>query len=397
MNYLENNSKAGRILLPDLVRAFALLGIVLVNVAYFSFPADITYHGGGLNSGLDQAAYFGVNALFLFKSYTLFSFMFGVGLAYQMFAAERHGTSFKPSFFRRMLGLLVLGILHVTLAFQGDILILYGILGVGLFFFRNTSQKILIRTGIVLVLAQVLIALLFSLALYLGEIYSPDDMKIMTIESQQNTARVITVHARGNFIEIAASRWLDWFGMIPYVVPLQAPGVFGFFLLGLAAVRAGVLSNATAPLWDKSRRLYLPVGLLLSAIGAYIYMISHNPLSSGALLGYAIILLAAPLSSLGYIGLLARWSEGSATTLKVFFARGGTASLTAYLLQSLILSLIFSGYGLGLFGKLGAFTCTAIALAVGLFSIVFASLWRARYKHGPMELLLRRWTYLGQR
>lgn len=397
MSYLEDNSRTGRILLPDLVRAFALLGIVMVNVAYFAFPSDVTYHAGGLDSGLDHAAYFGINALFLFKSYTLFSFMFGVGLAYQILSAEKRGVSFRTSFFRRLIGLVLLGILHVTLAFQGDILIFYGILGVGLFFFRNAQQKTLISTGIVLVIVQVLVALMFAISLYMGETYAPDEMQQIAAEIQQQSEFSFTVQTGGNFIAIAKFRWIDWLGMLQYVLPLQGPGVFGFFLLGLASVRAGVLADPTAPLWVKSRRLYLPVGLLLSIGGAYIYMKSQNPLSSGALFSYALILLAAPFSSLGYIGLIAKWSAGPVTIFKTFVARGGTASLTAYLLQSVVLSLIFSGYGLGYFGQLNALTCCALAFTVGLFSISFASLWRITFKRGPLEILLRYWTYMGQR
>lgn len=397
MSYLEDNSRSGRVILPDLVRAFALIGIALVNVAYFAFPGELTYHAGGLNSGLDNGAYFGVNALFLFKSYTLFSFMFGVGLAYQMFSAERRAVSFSAGYFRRMTGLIVLGILHVTLAFQGDILIFYGVLGVGLFFFRNTSQKTLVTTGAVLVVVQVLIALLFALSLYLGEVYSPDEMKAMAAEIQGNTDTALSVIANGSFADIAARRWADWLGMLKFVLPLQGPGVFAFFLFGLAAVRAGVLRDASAPLWARSRRVYLPVGLLISVAGATIYAVSEHPVSSGGLLSYALIVLAAPFSSLGYIGLIAKWSEQPTSAVKVFVARGGTASLTAYLMQSAILSLIFCGYGLGLYGKLGAFPCIALALVVGIFTISFTSLWRTRFQLGPMEMLLRRWTYLGQR
>ncbi len=396
MSYLEDNERSGRILLPDLVRAFALLGIVFVNVAYFAFPGEVTYHAGGLHTALDSAAYFGVNALFLFKSYTLFSFMFGVGLAYQMISAERRGAAFKPAYFRRMLSLVVLGILHVTLAFQGDILIFYGVLGALLYFFREASQKKLVITGIILVIVQVLVGLGFALSLYLGETYAPDQMIIMAADIQQNTETAFTVNAHGNFLDIAARRWVDWLGMLLFVFPLQGPGVFGFFLLGLAAVRAGVLSDASAPLWAKSRKFYLPTGVLLSMVGAVIYMLSVSPLSSTTLLAYAILVLAAPFSSMGYIGLIAKWSQGPMSKTKVFLARGGTASLTAYLLQSLILSLIFAGYGLGYFGQLSALACIALAFCVGVFTIAFASFWRTRFKQGPMELLLRRFTYLGR-
>jgi len=363
MGYLEDNERNGRILLPDLVRAFALLGIVLVNVAYFAFPGEITYHAGGLQTAFDSAAYFGVNALFLFKSYTLFSFMFGVGLAYQMMSADRRNTNFKTAYFRRMLALIVLGILHVTLAFQGDILIFYGILGALLYFFRNTSQRKLIYTGISLIGVQVLVGLGFALSLYLGETYAPDEMIAMAADIQRSSEAAVAINDTGNFLTIALHRWNDWFGMLLYLLPFQGPGIFAFFLL-----------NASAPLWTRSRKLYLPIGVFLSFVGSGIYMGSGSPVSAQALFAYTILAIAAPLSSLGYIGLIAKWSEAPISRLKVFLARGGSASLTAYLLQSFILSLIFAGYGLGYFAELGALACIALALCVG---IRCASVYRA--------------------
>ena len=113
------------------------------------------------------------------------------------------------------------------------------------------------------------------------------------------------------------------------------------------------------------------------------------------MLGMFFIVLFAPFSTAGYLGLIAKWSEGPATKLKTFIARGGTATLTAYLMQGLLMSLIFNAYGLGLFAKFGAAKCIGIALLVALFTIVFASLWRKEFRLGPMEYLLRSWTYLG--
>lgn len=110
----------------------------------------------------------------------------------------------------------------------------------------------------------------------------------------------------------------------------------------------------------------------------------------------AIILLGAPFASLGYLGWLAKWSAGPMTKIKIFMARGGTSSLTAYLMQSLILSLIFCAYGLGLYGQIGAAGCIAIAAVTGFVTLAFSSLWRIKFARGPMEYLLRSWTYLGK-
>jgi len=383
MSYLRDNARTGRVILPDLVRAFALFGIALVNVAYFAYPGDVTYHAGGLNSGRDSSAYFLVNALFLFKSYTLFSFMFGVGLSHQMIAAERRGQPFAASYSRRMCGLIVLGILHVTLAFLGDILIIYGVLGLILFLFRNSSQKTLIRTGIAMAVIQVLVGTIFTLGTYALETQSPGEYAVLITEMDSQRATNFAIYTNDNFTDIAHQRWRDWIGMIVFAAPLQAPGAFGFFLFGLAAARAGVLADPKAVLWRRSRKVFLPIGVTLSLAGTYIYSTSPGPISSGGLLGVTLLLLAAPFSSLGYIGFIAKWAEMPVTKLRTTVARAGTLSLTAYLLQSLILSLVFCGYGLGLFGELGAFACISVALFVALFSIAFSSIWRMKFDRGP--------------
>ncbi|MEO1659983.1 MAG: hypothetical protein AAFR51_03270 [Pseudomonadota bacterium] len=101
MSYLQETKDAGRHVFPDLARAWALFGIALVNVGLFAWPAmKGGYAAGGLETGVDQAAFFGVNALFLMKSYTLFSFMFGVGFAYQIISAEKAGVSFAGRYWR---------------------------------------------------------------------------------------------------------------------------------------------------------------------------------------------------------------------------------------------------------------------------------------------------------
>lgn len=397
MDYQTQNEAMGRNIFPDLVRAFALLGIVLVNVAYFAFPGEITYFYGGLNSDVDVAASFTVDALFLFKSYTLFSFMFGAGLAYQMMSAERRGVAFGPRYFRRMLGLLILGILHVTVAFIGDILIVYAVIGSVLFLFRNRPVKSLIRWAVAFLVLQIVISLLMATGLTMGELYAPDQMATVASEMGKVMDASTVVFQNGSFSEIVAQRWDSWTGYIVFAGLVQFSGVLSFFLFGLAAVRSGIMQTPDAPIWARSRRLYLPIGLILSIIGAYLILRSGDPMSGMGAFGNSVILIGAPLSSMGYMGWIAKWSDGPATVFKVFAARAGTASLTTYLLQSLILSFVFCGYGLGLYAQLGAAACVAIALATAVVTLTFSSLWRKRFERGPLESLLRRWTYLGAR
>lgn len=113
------------------------------------------------------------------------------------------------------------------------------------------------------------------------------------------------------------------------------------------------------------------------------------------MMGLAVITLASPLSTSGYLGLIALWTRRPDSALRRFMARAGSASLTAYLLQGLLLSLVFSGYGLGLYGRMSAGACVLIAVFAAFASLAFCSVWRTRFPRGPVESLLRRWTYLG--
>ena len=396
MTYLEQNAATGRHVFPDLVRAFALLGIVLVNVAYFAYPGEITYGYGGIRNGADVAASFAVDALFLFKSYTLFSVMFGAGLAYQMMSAERRGVTFGPRYFRRLFGLLLLGVLHVTFAFVGDILILYAVLGAVLYLFRNRSERALKRWAFGLLTLQIVLSVLGAVGFAMGEHFDPDAMAASDEAMRATMAVGADIYANGSFAQIVAQRWNDWVGYVGFAVIGQAPGALSFFLFGLLGVRSGALQDPDAPLWSKARRLYLPMGLLLSAIGAWLIVSAESSLTGQGLAGMALVVAAAPLSSIGYLGVTALWATGPMTGLKTFFARAGTSSLTAYLLQSLILSFIFHGYGLGLYARIGAAGCVAIALVTGFATLAFSSLWRTRFARGPFESVLRRWTYLGK-
>ncbi len=397
MTYQSQNVATGRHILPDLTRAFALIGIALVNVGYIAWPSMSGYLDGGLATGADVASHYTVSALFLYKSYTLFSFMFGVGFAYQITSAERRGVSFTGQYWRRIIGLVVLGMLHVALLFQGDILVIYAILGSLLFLFRNASGRTLMRWAVAVYAVQVLIWVIFAGLMWLGATYQPEAMAEQQAIFDATAVETRAIFGNGTFSEAMNQRLLEWGEVITAGVLMQGFGAFSFFLLGLAAVRAGVIANPNAPIWQRARRVFLPIGLIGSALAAWVLLRAASVTDPNFMVGLMLITLFSPLASAGYLGLMARWAQAPDSALRTFVARGGTATLTAYLMQSLLFSLIFNGYGLGLFGSLGAFWCTLIAFGVALISIIFSSLWRMRFKRGPFEAVLRGWTYLGTR
>lgn len=376
--------------MPDLIRAFALVGICLVNAGGFAWPFSTQYYDGGLGTAADRSAYFAVSSLFLMKSYPLFSMMFGAGLAYQMTSAARVNSDFTARYFRRMIGLMVLGIAHFIFFWMGDILLAYGVLGCVFFALRNATIKVLVVVGSSLIALNALLLGALGGLIWLGETYAPDALADAGYDEM--AAAEYAAFRDGTFLDAAAYR----LGMLPMVFPSillqQGAAVFGFFCFGLAAVKAGVIDRPDAPIWRRARHLLLPLGLVGSSFGAWVLLEAVSVIDSRMYFGMAILMVFSVPAALGYAGLIAKVSA-NVGPFRQFLAKAGSASLSAYIFQSLALSLVFCGYGLGLFGQVGAANVFCIACGVAFASLILVAVWRSQADRGPLEILLRRVTY----
>lgn len=361
-----------RALMPDYLRLFALFGIVVVNVQYIGFsalqgvadPVGVTVR--------DAITLWLVNGLALLKTYGLFSFMFGVGLGFLMRSAARRGLPFGRVYRNRMIGLLMLGIAHGCLFFPGDILTIYAVTGSALFLLRDWPVHRLVRLGAALLVLQVVIAL----PLLLAAPDTPPD--IVALE------RLILTD--GGVLDAVAFRSIGYAFILPTFLLIQGISALGWFCLGLAAVRSGMIDDAAHPLWLRARRWCLVPGVALGLIGAAVWQWGPS------MPGVGLTLAAAPVATLGYLGLIAALSRPPGPIMARALAAGGS-SLSVYLGQSIILSTIFSGYGLGLWGAVDRLTAITIALAVTVVLIMALALWRKRFALGPFEWVLRRITY----
>jgi uncharacterized protein len=380
---------------PDLARAFALFGIAVVNVGLFAYPSALGYSAGGLRSPADHAAWFAVAALFLFKSYTLFSFMFGVGFAQQLDSAARAGASFAARYWRRLLGLLAFGVLNVVALFYGDILIIYALLGAVPYAFRRASPERLVRWAKGFYVVQVLVVAGAAAAMWAWSAAAPSELAAERAVAAAEGAALAEAFRSASFATVAAARVALWRDEIAFGLALQGFGVLAMFLWGLAAARRGLVADPAAPFWARARRTYLPAGLALNVAGAVLLSGGGDSFDPVQMAGLSLVVLGSPFSTAGYLGLIAAWAARPMTPAKAFLARGGSATLTAYLLQGLLLSLAFAGYGLGLYGEPGAAAAVGIAAVAAVASIAFTSLWCRRFGRGPAETLLRAWTYLG--
>ncbi len=364
----------GRALMPDYLRLASLFGIVVVNVQFIAFSALQDFAGPAGETTLDAITLWVVNGLALFKTYGLFSFMFGVGLGFMMQSAERRGLPFGRLYRNRMIGLLLLGIVHGCLFFPGDILAIYAVTGSLLYLFRGYSVRRLVRLGAALLLLQAIIAP----PLLLAPANTPVD--ILTLEREIST--------EGSFLAAVVFRSIGFAFVMPSFLVIQGLAALGWFCLGLAAVKSGIIDDVDHQVWRRARRVCLLPGVALSLAGAAIWQ------WGAPMPGATLTIAVAPVATLGYLGAIAALSRLPGPLMARARAAGGS-SLSVYLGQSIILSTVFSGYGLGLWHQVDRLTAVAIAIAVTAALIAALSVWHERYALGPFEWLLRRLTYAG--
>ncbi|MEQ8657545.1 MAG: DUF418 domain-containing protein [Hyphomicrobiales bacterium] len=371
-----------RALMPDYLRLIALFGIVVVNVQYMAFSALGSFADPVGESVADGVTMWLVHGLALLKTYGLFSFMFGVGLGFLMRSAARRDLPFGRLYRNRMLGLLLLGLAHGCLFFPGDILVIYAVTGSILYLFRDWSVRRLVKVGAGLLVLQAIV----GTPLLLAPSTTPAD--VLQLEQAINT--------QGSFIDAVGFRSIGF--ALFFVVFLIAQGIsaLGWFCLGLAAVKSGMIDDSRHPLWRRARRVCLLPGVLLGLLGAAMWQWGVDGFDNARTFGAALVIVAAPIATLGYLGLIAALARPPGAILARVLAAGGS-SLSIYLGQSIILTTIFSAYGLGLWEQVDRVTAVAIALGVTVLLIAALTVWRIWFRLGPFEWILRRITYPGVR
>ncbi len=365
----------------DALRGFALFGILSVNIWSFADP----YFASGMKNpqylgALDHAVRFVEALLFETKFYLLFSFLFGYSFTLQMAAAERAGAAFRPRMLRRAAGLLSLGALHGFFLFYGDILHLYGLLSFVLIAWAGTQRQALRCAMALLVFAAMVFAALGVWVLLAGLDGPPDSAPAL--------ARLAAFHGGAHATQAYIS------GEFPSTVGLlllgQGPSALAMFLLGLAAGRSQLFAKVDAfrHLLPRVLKVGLPVGLA----GAVLYAASSEFPPGGAVVMFAMSVgyLTAPFMTASYVaGMLLLFDSRVGPRLLAALAPMGRIALSNYLLQSMVMSLLFTGYGLRLCDKLPPVAVFALVPAIFFTQMALSAWWLKRHTYGPAEWLLR--------
>jgi uncharacterized protein len=373
-------AQAERYAVLDVLRGLALLGVLLVNLhSDFQVPLAeriLTFHTD--TGRVDRAADVLIASLIEFKAFALFSLLFGVGLAVFAERAATRGAGATPFLLRRLLVLLALGLCHLLLIWNGDILTLYAVCGLLLVPCLRLPAAVLAAAGAAAVLA--------APALPWGFLFPADDT-LRTL-----AAEAARVYKCGSLTDVLAFHGRETRLLILPLLAVSLPRTWGLMALGVAAWRAGIFQDP-----GKHRRLLGAVVLVGGVVGGSATALAVYAASTGKPSAVPPVLLDAassvPLALAYAAGLLLALRLPTSGPAPGPFAAVGQMALTNYLAQSVALSLLFYGYGLVLFGRVGSAACLGIGLALFASQAVFSRWWLRRYRFGPVEWLWRSLTY----
>ena len=366
---------------PDVLRGFALLGILVVNIQFMGLSSDQGARGEWTQGFANGSATFLIAALFAGKFYLLFSFLFGYSSNYVI----RNDRANRPRWIKRCFVLIAFGVLHFTFLWHGDIIFMYGLLGLLLtFFFFRADRTLKIWTRIIFSISTIFI-LLIGVLTFILEFLLEEDLGSSTESSLDEILR------NGTFLESIPARLEVWLLSISSGIFLQGGLAFAAFLLGVRLARSNFLSSpidkaANSRLMKKG----LVFGLPIQIIAAVIFLQNEQasqPSESIYLLSLFASILAAPLLSMFYVGVIRKLVE-ERPHLVFWMKPAGKMSLTIYISQSVITSLIFSPWGLGLFQDLQTWQVFILAFGIWLLLSYFAAQWLKRFEQGPLEKLV---------
>ena len=366
---------------PDVLRGFALLGILVVNIQFMGLSSAEGARGDWTQGFANGSATFLIAALFAGKFYLLFSFLFGYSSNYVI----RNDKSNRARWIKRCLVLIGFGALHFTFLWHGDIIFVYGLFGLLLtFFFFRADRTLKIWSRIVFFVSTFFIILIGALALT-AEYLLEEDLGSSTVLSLDEILR------SGTFLESIPARLEVWVLSISSGIFLQGGLAFAAFLVGVRLARSNFLSSPLDK--DANSRLVkkgLVFGLPIQVIAAVILLQneqSAEPSESVYLISLFVSFVTAPLLSMFYVGLIRKLVEERPNVVS-WLKPAGKMSLTIYISQSVITSLIFGPWGLGLFQDLQTWQVFVLAFVIWLLLSYLAALWLKRFKQGPLESLM---------
>lgn len=397
MNDQRLNPTERRLVHLDVVRGFALLGILLVNFEWFNRPIQAIVLGGDAGTGLDLVASGLITVLAEGKFYPLFSMLFGAGFALMAERALERDAPFWGVYLRRLLLLALFGLAHMLLIWSGDILLVYALTAfVMVALFRKTPARRLWKWALAFIALPILLMWLGTASIELSRLDSEVHGEVMANLEQdeagmrEHVDRAAEVHAHGSWSENVGQRSRDMAFLFGFAL-FWIPPILGFFLIGRWLIVSGRLTSPERHrAWFRRwRTLGFGLGLPLAVIAAWL-MADANMMQPtlAVAAGGTLAATAGVLMPLGYLSALTLGARRLA-----FLAPAGQMALTNYLLQSTFWTWMIYGYGFGLWGQIPRSVQLVLAVAFFAVQVLVSGWWLGRFRYGPAEWLWRSLTY----
>ena len=395
-NYTPISPKQ-RIQSIDVLRGFAVLGILIMNIQAFSmiFSAYDNPNAYGDFNGINKWIWMICHVFADVKFMSIFSILFGAGIVLMSENLESKGIKPKGLHYRRMMWLMIFGLLHAYLLWFGDILVTYALVGMIAFLFRRKTPKTLLIVGGSLIVIPFLLSLFFSWSMP----YWPEESIQQTLKQWLPNNEIIDHNLliyRGGWIDQMENR-------IPLAITVQTFAFFmyslwrvwGLMLIGMAFYKLNILTA------KRSTKFYLSFFIIGILVGYFLVIFGMiKNFDTGWTLEYSMFkgklfnYWGSIFVCFGYIGLIMLCCKsGLFSGLKNLLAAVGRMAFTNYILQTLICTTIFYGHGFGFYGKIERSGQILIVFAIWIFCVLFSYFWLKYFRYGPLEWLWRSLSY----
>ena len=380
--------KTSRLANLDILRGVVILAILIININYFSTPSLLRYNplAFGEFSSLDQWAWFLEYSLVKQRFMTLLAMLYGVGIMLFSAKYEKLGASPAKPFVYRSLLLLIFGLAHAYLIWDGDILVAYAICGLLVFWLRATPASVLVGLGLLLAFGSVAPDMWNAIQNMTNPPATPDWWSPEATTTQQQALQKY----QGSWWALTPNRVAAaWQRQSLDFVYFTVWRCCGLMMLGMGLWKLGVLTSKAAlkhcAIWG------LLVGLIISLGATWAFV--NSGFSYDAFMGVNSLgfYLGSIILAFGYLGLIMLWGRTSfLASVQSILAKAGRMAFSLYIMQSLICAVLFYGYGFDWFGKVSRSELWFVTLAIWAFQLMFVAVWFKYFKRGPLESIWRK-------
>ena len=372
-----------------MLRGVAVLGILLVNIYSFALPIDALFEltDEGYHNLVDAWVYALVSLFCGGKFMSMFALLFGAGVAIMVDRRRQAGEPVAALHYRRIALLAVIGLLHGLLIWYGDILLPYAICAAVLFPLLLLSGRTLVWVAATAWAIVALLAVAYGLFAMWGESMAPEGQSATRIFHNE------TELMRSGWWGVMKVRFVHWLVFMLIGPFITFPWVLALMITGVLAKRLGWI-DGRRPRWDYIKLLIvaLIVGLPIASARVVLNLWSDSGVWTA---------LEIPMNVIDATALSIAWGSvvvlivqaGVLPKLRRALVAVGRMALTNYLAQSVICTMLFYGYGFGLFGSLSRASLLLVVLGVWALQLLWSPWWLARHERGPLEAVWRRVTY----